>query len=260
MTKKKSEKVDPTRQLRLLWRHTTGPAPRRRGPRPAVEADQVVAAAIGVADAEGLPAVTVRRVTTELGIARMSVYTYVSTRDQLIELMVDQALAEAIAGWGPWPDDWRAAVEDLAGRNLELHRRHRWLGDVSRERPPLGPGVSGKYERELAVFEGLGLTDVEIDLCLSYVLNFVRGIADDLAATERQAAEASESHEEWWQTQAETLATLMDPAAYPLSARVGTAAGEAQGAAYDPQRSYAFGLARVTDGLAELITRSRDGR
>lgn len=255
MTEKKSEKVDPARQLELLWRRQIGPAARRRGPRPAVDLDQVLAAAVGVADVEGLAAVTVRRVTSELGIARMSVYTHVSTRDQLIELMVDQVLLEAIEDWSPWPEGWAESVEELARRNLTLHRRHPWLGDVSRERPALGPGVAGKYERELSVFDGLGLTDIEMDLCLSHVLTFVRGVAEDLAAAEHQAADSTLSNEEWWQAQAAKLATLMDPADYPLSSRVGSAAGAEQGAAYDAERSYAFGLSRVIAGLADLIAR-----
>lgn len=252
--------ADPVRQLRLLWRHSAPPAAVKRGPKPALSVDVLVSQAIEIADGEGLQAVSVRRLTAELGIARNSIYTHVAQVDHLVELMVDEVLGQDAVRADPAPSDWRSGVRSLAAHNLDLYRRHGWLRQVPLERPPLGPGVCRKYEQELAVFDGLGLGDVEMDLAVSYVVNFVRAMAGDIAAGERAARTAAETTEQWWQAYAETLAGLMDPADYPLSTRVGAAAGEAQSAAYDAARSYEFGLSRVIDGLAALIEGPADRR
>ena len=71
------------------------------------------------------------------------------------------------------------------------------------------------------------------------------------AATDATAAPGTDT--EWWERAGPLLARAVDPARYPLAARVGAAAGEAHGAAYDPEHAYAFGLERVLDGLAALI-------
>jgi hypothetical protein len=70
---------------------------------------------------------------------------------------------------------------------------------------------------------------------------------------QRVVATSGMTDEQWWQTNGPLLARLLDPAAYPRAVRVGAAAGEAQGAAYDPDRAWGFGLARILDGLAVLI-------
>jgi len=107
---------------------------------------------------------------------------------------------------------------------------------VSTLRPPLGPGLIGKYEHELSALDGLGLDDVEMDDCLSHLLTFVQASA--------QAGIAMD---------APLLARVLDERAYPLATRVGTAAGAAHRNAHDPAHAYRFRLHRVLDGLASLI-------
>jgi hypothetical protein len=106
-----------------------------------------------------------------------------------------------------------------------------------------------KYEHELAALDGLGLHDIELDAALTFVLSFVQ--ANAVAAQEQ--ADAPGTDAEWWATAGPLLARVVDPERYPLAARVGSAAGAAQGGAYDAERAYAFGLERVLDGLAALI-------
>jgi len=120
---------------------------------------------------------------------------------------------------------------------------------VSTGRPPLGPGSIGKYEHELAAFDGAGLDDIARDSALAFLLAFVQGIA--VAAAD--AVDAPGTDEGWWEEAGPLLARAVDPERYPLAARVGAAAGEAQGSAYDPEHAYAFGLERVLDGLSALI-------
>ena len=122
-------------------------------------------------------------------------------------------------------------------------------------RPPLGPGSIGKYEHELAAFDGLGLDDVDRDSCLAYVVEFVRAAA--LAAQDAADVLAGgQDDAQWWAEAGPVLARVLDPAAYPLASRVGTAAGAAHGSAADPDHAYRFGLDRVLDGLAAFVDRA----
>lgn len=260
MTPKENRPADPARQVRALWRLPTE-RPGRRGPRPSVDLDHLVATAVRLADAEGLKAVSVRRLTAELGLSRMAVYTYVSGHDELVELMVDAVHGEL--GGSDDPErrtgasdaraGWRDRVRAVADRNLAHLRRHPWLVDVPQDRPPLGPGTIGKYERELRALSGLGLSDEELDLVLAHVLNFVRGIAADLIASERLEAASTQTDAEWWQARQSVLSAVITPERFPLATRVGAAAGAAANTAYDPLRAYAFGLDLVLDGIAGLV-------
>jgi AcrR family transcriptional regulator len=243
---------DPARTIELLWRRP-GARPAQRGPRQGHTVDEVVAAAIAVADEEGLDATTMRRVAQALGIGTMSLYTYVPGKAELLDLMLDTVLGQM-----PRPDlaelPWRARLEAVARANLTLYERHPWMLAVSTTRPPLGPGVLAKYEHELRAFEGLGLGDVEMDAALTYLLGFVHASARS-AADQRAAQNDAMTDEQWWAVSSPLLARLSDEAAYPTASRVGAAAGAAHQAAYSADHAYEFGLERVLDGLQVLIER-----
>lgn len=85
---------DVDRTLTLLWRRTLGVPQGKRGPKQRVSVDEVVTAAIAVADEEGLAAFSMRKVTDRLGMKPMSIYTYVPGRSELIGLMIDEVAGE----------------------------------------------------------------------------------------------------------------------------------------------------------------------
>jgi AcrR family transcriptional regulator len=249
---------DPASTLRLLWRDALGgltadePAGPRRGPRRGLSVDAVVDTATRLADAEGLEALTMRRVAGELGVVPMTLYTYVPGKAELLDLMLDAAYARM-----PRTDTagrpWREKVTAVAEENRALFARHPWAAAVSTVRPPLGPGQMAKYEHELAAFDGLGLDDVTLDDCLTHLLTFVQANARNFADARAAGADGGMGDQEWWEANAPLLSQVLDPAAYPLASRVGTAAGEAHGSAHDPDHAYAFGLRRVLDSFAALI-------
>ena len=241
--------ADPARTLELLWR--TG-EPRRRGPRPGLSVDAIVAAAIELADRDGIDALTMRGLATALGVAPMALYTYVPGKAELLDLMLDAVYAAMPRP--PWGEHgWRERLSAVARSNRALFDAHPWAAGISSSRPPLGPGLMAKYEHELSAFEGTGLNDVDIDAALTFLLDFVRSSA--LAAQAAGAAQraSGQTDEEWWEANGPLLARVLDPEAYPTAARVGTAAGAAQGGAYSPERAWQFGLERVLDGLGALI-------
>jgi AcrR family transcriptional regulator len=212
----------------LLWRREV-PLPARPGRRPRHTLDAIVTTAIQVADAKGA-VFGLRDVASALDMGVMSLYSYVAERDQLLALMIDEChvrmLARQVA-----TADWRAGVRTLAEDNLTLLRSHPWLVEQGGERTVLGPGTIGKYERELAAFEALPISDVEKDSCLTLVLDFVKASARSMAiaATER----AHEPHGEWWAREQAVLERIDIAGRYPLAARIGQAAGSHYGAAGD---------------------------
>jgi AcrR family transcriptional regulator len=241
---------DPVRTLQLLWRDPA--AIPRRGPRQGLTIDQVVTAAVALADASGLEAVTMRRVAAALGVAAMSLYTYVPGKAELLDLMLDAAYQQMPrAGTSGQP--WRQRVSVIAAENRALFEAHPWAALISTVRPPLGPGQMAKYEHELAAFEGLGLDDIQMDAALTHLLTFVQAWASAAASAQDARSGTGIDEEQWWAASQPQLAKVLDPHAYPLAMRVGAAAGTAHRAAYSPEHAYDFGLHTILDGLAALI-------
>jgi AcrR family transcriptional regulator len=217
----------------------------------------VVTAATRLADAEGLDAVTMRRVASVLGVAPMTLYTYVPGKAELLDLMLDAAYARMPrADTSAQP--WRTRVTAVAAENRALFAAHPWAATVSTTRPPLGPGLMAKYDHELAALDGLGLDDVDMDAALTYLLGFVQSWARAAADARAARLESELDDEQWWAVNAPLLARMVDETCYPLAARVGTAAGAAHRGAYSPDHAYDFGLQRVLDGLAALIERRHE--
>ncbi|GAA1076280.1 TetR/AcrR family transcriptional regulator C-terminal domain-containing protein [Nocardiopsis composta] len=239
---------DPARTLALLWR-TAGPV--RKG-RTGLDVDRVVAAAIGIADAEGLDALSMRKVADRLGVGAMSLYTYVPGKAELAEAMLDAVRAElpdpAEAGEG-----WRARLEAVARQNRDLYLRHPWMLQVAAGRPVLGPNSMVRYDRELRALEGLGLSDIEMDGVIALLSDYVHGAAREAVAMADAAADSGRTDQEWWEQHAPELERIADPSVYPVAARVGTAVGERYGASHDPAADFDFGLKLVLDGVAALL-------
>lgn len=233
--------------LPLLWRDSAGEQEVRRGPKQKTTLDAVIDAGIAVADADGLDSLSMRGLAARLGLGAMSLYTYVPGRDELVVLMVDQAL-----GRGHRPQHGaqpRRRLEAVAHSAYAEYQAHPWLLDVTGLRAWLGPHAAERYEWQLTAVEGLGLTDVEMDQAVS----LLEGIAAT-AARARHAVVAAERRSgqtelEWWQNNAAALAQAMGGREFPLASRVGQAAGELYQAATDPDRQFRFALDRAVTGL-----------
>jgi AcrR family transcriptional regulator len=249
--------AEARRTIDLLW--LDEPA-RRRGSKTGLTVAQVVDAAIVLADAEGLDAVSMRRVAQELGVVPMTLYTYVPDKSALLDLMLDTVYLRMPRA-EPAEVPWRARLAAVAEENRALYERHPWAAGVSRSRPPLGPGLMAKYEHELRAFEGAGLDDVETDSALTYLLGFVQASARAEADARAEIERSAQTDEQWWTESGPLLELVFDQQAYPHAVRVGAAAGAQLGGAFNPGHAYAFGLARVLDGLGVLIEqRASDAR
>lgn len=252
MTENSTGSGEPSRTLALLWGEASA-APRRKGPARSVTVAQVVDAALRLADDRGLAAVTMRAVAERVGVSAMSIYTYVPGKPELLDLMVDAGYARMTRT--PWAGEpWRDRLVVVAEANRRLLTAHPWLTEVAAlSRPPLGPGVMAKYEHELAAFDDTGLSDVDTDAALTYLLGFVQSHCRSAHDAARITTDTAMSDADWWVANQPILARALDPDAYPRAVRIGSAAGEAHGSAWEADRAWEFGLARTLDGLAGLI-------
>lgn len=243
-------KSDPGRSLALLW------GSHQRPGRSGLTVRAIVTAAIELADAEGVDAATMRRVAERLGAGTMSLYTHVPGKTELTDLMIDTVLGELYtavddpAGRGGWRDGLRYIAE----RNWDLWLRHPWLLDVTGGRPTLGPSAFLKYEAELRVLEGIGLTDLQQDSVLALVLTHVEGVARTHAGLAKAQRESGMTEQEWWRATAPVLERVAH-GDYPVASRVGQAASEVYQASSDPAHAFAFGLDVILDGVQRLVDR-----
>ena len=180
-----------------------------RGRPPQRTRTQVVAAAIAVADAEGLDALTMRRLAAELGAGVMSLYTYVRDKDDLVDQMVDQ-----ISAFQPRPG--RVDLLDLARWQRELMLRHPWLPSALPNRQLTGPNMLGYLERGLAALAPTGLpggTKMEI-------LALLTGFVASYVGHEQAQARAGLTDPERIAAQVAQLQAAATTGAYPELARV----------------------------------------
>jgi AcrR family transcriptional regulator len=242
----------PDQVLSLLWRDPTQEPSLRRGPQQRASLDAVLDTAIEVADAEGLEALSMRALAGRLGLGVMSLYTYVPGRDELVVLMVDQALGRSDRP--PHGADVRRRLEAVAESAYAEFVAHPWLLGVEGLRAWLGPHATERYEWQLAAVDGLGLTDVQMDQAVALLAGIAATAArarHTVIAAERRSGQ---TELEWWQSNAAALEEAMGGRDFPLASRVGQAAGELYQAATDPDRQFRFALDRVIIGLLRLTT------
>jgi AcrR family transcriptional regulator len=235
---------DPARTLALLWRTPQRPS---RGPKPGLTVDQIVEAAIALADAEGLAALSMRRVAEALGVGTMTLYRYVPGKAELIDVMFDRVCGEEALPDGEL-GGWRAKLELFARESWKTYQRHPWVLQVAKSRPPLGPNVIAGFEAALRAVDGIGLTASEMVATVELVGGFVRGVAQGAIEAAQAERQTGVSDEQWWSERASFWDTYFSASRYPTISSV-YAAG-----AYDaPEDSFEFGLQRVLDGLAAFL-------
>jgi len=146
------------------------------GRRPRCTRDDIAAAAIRIADGEGLDAVSMRRLAAELDVGTMTLYHYIATKDELLTLVFDGMMSEVALPPGTvLPTDWRAAVTVIARRSRDAMRRHPWILDITDD-PPIGPNAVRHFDQSLQAVAGLDVPlATKIDLLTAideYVFGF----------------------------------------------------------------------------------------
>ncbi|MFI5742094.1 TetR/AcrR family transcriptional regulator [Streptomyces anulatus] len=240
--------------LEAAWGLRDRPA---KGPKPGLSLERIVAAAVGVAASDGLAAVSMGRVAQELGASTMSLYRYVSAKDELYVLMQEAAvgppepLSALETGAG-----WRAALTEWAAAQRERYHGHLWALRIPIGGPPATPNSIAWWEQGLQALGGSGLGEGDKTSVILLISNFVRSEAlmmSDLAAavTARGITpeELAASHER-------TLKRLVNPERHPgITRQLETGVmSEPDEADYE----FDFGMGVLLDGVEALIRRAAD--
>jgi DNA-binding transcriptional regulator YhcF (GntR family) len=230
-------------------------APRRKGvSRRESTREHVVRTAISIADAEGLDAVSLRRLAAELGVGPVSLHRHAATKDELVAQMADEVFGEAEPPARP-SRGWRAELELIARRQWQLCRRHLWLPRaVSFTRPMLVPNMMAQTERVLRALDGLGLpmsTRIREALTLhSLVIATALPLADEVDAEQ----ETGVPLDRWWSARRARAEELLAGGHFPLLATI------PRDATSDLDELFEYGLARHLDGFAALVADQAGGR
>ncbi|OKI16728.1 TetR/AcrR family transcriptional regulator C-terminal domain-containing protein [Streptomyces sp. CB03911] len=212
---------------------------------------RIVRAAVEIADVEGLAALSMRGVAARLGVAAMSPYRYVGSKEELLLLMADAAFGEAAYPDVP-PEGWRAQLE-LSARTLwSLFRRHPWLAQLgSLTRPLLLPDLMVHAEWALRALDGRGL-DARTMLDVHVLLyGYVEGIAANLEREAQAEAATGLSEDEWMDRQAPAFRAITTSPRYPVFSRL--VQSFEGGYDLDLDRLFEFGLRSLLDGLTGLV-------
>ncbi|MCG3749921.1 TetR/AcrR family transcriptional regulator [Amycolatopsis sp. Poz14] len=201
--------------------------------------DRIVRAGIAVADAEGLEALSMRRVAAELGAGTMALYRHVASKDDLVALMVEAALTEVPLPETP-PRDWRDGLERAAFLDWDLYHRHPWIlaKVLVTTRTHDSPALSAGSEHAFASFDGLDLDPADAFRYMFLFASYVQGVAltyvSDVEAERRGAPAHNPSFADY-----PRLGSAMRSMAEP----------------WDLDELFASGLSGVLDGIAADLAR-----
>ncbi|WP_329522052.1 TetR/AcrR family transcriptional regulator [Spirillospora sp. NBC_01491] len=224
------------------------PARPRRG-RPQLSREEIVGAAIEILDADGLDGLSMRRLAAHLSAGATSAYFYVATKDELLELAVDEIMGE-IDIPDPAGVGWRTAAAALAGGLRGVILRHTWLTGLLGVHPAIGPNALRIGERSAAVLTAAGFAGKELAWASSLLTAHAVGAATAEAALQSAMAQAGKN--------AADLLGQLHPyiesvaGEYPmLAAWFGQ--NESLDVAAHQDAAFAFGLERVLDGLESWL-------
>jgi AcrR family transcriptional regulator len=224
------------------------------GRRPRYTREQIAAVALGLADREGMDAVSMRRIALELGAGTMTLYHYVRTKADLVDLMDDTIMAEVVVPDGELSPNWREALTQIAIRSRDAFGRHPWALEGLRGARG-GPNGMKHFEQTLAAVSSLELPFAEKlevalvvdDYVFGYVLRSLQAHAEDPREELRRSAAL------------DYLGSLLATGEYPHIEQAFAGLDVLQGvammeAAYKDPSRFERGLERLLDGIDARLT------
>ena len=243
MARRRDAGDEPT----LVWERPEPPS--RPVPSP-LSRDRIVRAAIELADADGLEAVSLRKVAAALDAGPMRLYGYLSNKEELLDLMVDAVYGE-IPAPEPADGDWRGALRFLAHGVRRTALRHEWFADLLGGRPQLGPNMLAHLEASLAALDGVpGGVDADALMQAVHTVNaYVFGAVRSEIAESRAERATGLDERRWQATMGPYLERMLATGRYPTVAKVVHGAGQP-----DMDTVFDTGLDQVVDGVAARLT------
>ncbi|MGW2106275.1 TetR/AcrR family transcriptional regulator [Streptomyces sp. NPDC001948] len=212
-----------------------------------LDRERIVGAAIALADEGGLEAVSLRKVAARLDAGPMRLYRFISTKEELFDLMVDEVHAEIRSG--EQPGDWREALRVLAQRTRQAALRHEWLADLLGGRPALGPNRLAVTEATLAAFDELTDIDTVMRAVETVSAYFIGAVRREITNLRAERATGLSKHD-WQRASGPHLTGMLATGRFPALARA-----VYDGTDVDAETSFATGLDWVLDAVAAKLTR-----
>jgi AcrR family transcriptional regulator len=230
--------------------------PAGRGPRPLLSHQQIVEQAMTLADDEGLEAVSMRRVSAALGVGTMSLYRYVKSRDEIIDLMVDAVIGEQLDQAESSEGDWRSAVHQMARSMRTVAHRHPWVIWLLLGRLRLGPNALRLIEQTLKGIDTLGLDiDTMLDLT-SIVTSFTVGFVQAELAEEEALRRTGLSDHEWRDLLTPYMLRILSTGKYPMLDKIVRDAEDFP----DNDKLFERRLNMVLDGIEHQLKHTKPGK
>jgi AcrR family transcriptional regulator len=226
-----------------VWARPERPS---RGRARALSRQQIVEAAITIADREGLDALTMRRVAQQLGAGTMSLYWHVRNKDELIELMRDQVAGEhTLQPSG----DWRSDLARFARDTRAMFVRHPWLASVAFGTPPLGPNSLRQDELTMAAMSSLGV-DLQTQGAIGAVVYFfVIGFVLRELAQDQLQQRTGVTIQEWRAQVGPYIQQQLATGRYPNLQRATSSGGDDM----DNDATFEFILTFILDAVAAQL-------
>jgi AcrR family transcriptional regulator len=210
--------------------------------------ERIAEVAIRVADSEGMAALSMRRVATDLDLPTMSLYRYVRSKEELILLMIDIVFTDC-----PPPTDagdWRSRIEALLRVQWTACRQHPWIARaISFTRPLMAPNAMDHTEYALQALEGLGLDPTVMIYVVLAVTGFTVGTAVNLELEAEAEQDTGVTSSEWMEERDPAFEGLTASGRFPQLRRL----SEIPDFDIDLDALFEFGLTRMLDGLAVFI-------
>ncbi len=236
-------KKDPEVGMDLLWGTRERP---NRGPKPLLSLEEISRAGIRIADSEGLGALSMRRIADELGFTTMSLYRYVPGKTELLAVMIDTAIGDAL----PLPvveGDWRVRLAHWARQNLALLTRHPWMLIIDSPDSQTGPHKMAWIEAGLEAVANTGLGCGEMLDVVYSVYVYVHGSAQVFSLWEPAEAPS-------WRRQSPLMQRVSNDPRFPMLNAI-LAAGALDNTEEEPDETFAYGLERMLDGIEAEMRR-----
>ena len=193
-------------------------------PRPTLEPlsrDLIVRASLAIADKEGLASVSLRNVGSALNAGPMRLYGFITTKEELLDLMVDAVYGEMTFG-DPIPKNWRKALRSIARQTRQASHQHPWFVELLGGRPHQGPNALAYLETTLgALSRAPGLEKIDAVLMAAKAINaYLIGAMRSEASESRAERESGMSKAEWQNASGPYISRMIATGRYPTLARV----------------------------------------
>ncbi|HET8841310.1 MAG TPA: TetR/AcrR family transcriptional regulator [Ktedonobacteraceae bacterium] len=243
-----SELSADTGAAHLIWARPERP----RAVRPMLSRERIVQVALAVADAEGIEAISIRRIATALSVSAMALYGYIERKEDVLDLMVDAVYAEMPVPLQQDPRDWRSQLQEIAVQRRAMMHSHPWLASLIGHRAVLGPNALKQTDDLLGIVSQPGF-DITTSMSIlamfnAYIVGFVLGEMGEAEAQRRTGL----SEQEWQQQVGPYVQEqIIASGRYPHLARA-----MLEGKEPSSDERFLFGLTRLLEGIVAYAAAS----